>query len=152
MDRPLDNTIIRRFRRDLRQFERHVVSQFKTCSCSVTLPQCHVLLNIDEEGQMTMGQLASNLRLDHSTLSRTVEGLVRRKLLARLRDEGDRRVVWVRLTSAGAAVCKEIHDSNDAYCRKVFEQIKPAERMEVIRYFEALIRAYRDQETEADQA
>jgi DNA-binding MarR family transcriptional regulator len=108
-----------------------------------------VLLDIDEHGQLTMGQLASNLKLDHSTLSRTVDGLVRKKLLARLRDDSDRRLVWIRLTDDGVSVCQEIHEGNDAYCQQVFETIPPSERDSVIRHFEILVQAYTDYELKA---
>lgn len=138
---------IRRYRKALRQFQRLAGTQFKSCSCSVTLAQCLVLLDIDERGQMTMGQLAANLKLDHSTLSRTVDGMVRKKLLSRLRDDSDRRLVWIRLTAVGEAVCQDIHGVNDDYCMQVFEHIPASERSAVIKGFETLIRAYLDYET-----
>jgi len=142
----MENTDIRRYRRALRQFQSLAGTQMRLCSCSVSLAQCLVLLQIDEQGHSTMGQLASALRLDHSTLSRTVDGLVRKKLLARLRDESDGRLVWIRLTRAGAATCEEIHRNNDAYCLRVFENIPASERGAVIRYFELLVQAYLDHE------
>ena len=141
---------IRRYRRALRTFERLVGAQLKSCSCSVTLAQCLVLLAIDESGQSTMGQLASHLRLDHSTVSRTVDGLVQRNLVERLlSDDRDRRVVWIGLTSDGVSLCREIHKGNDVYCRGVFEKIPPSERGRVIRSFEILVQAYLDHEVEA---
>jgi DNA-binding MarR family transcriptional regulator len=142
----MTNQQIRDYRRMLRQFQRLAGAQMKSCSCSVSLPQCLILLELDEHGQMTMSQLATALRLDHSTLSRTVEGLVRKKLIARLRDEGDRRLVWVRLTDHGAATCADIHRNNDAYCASVFENIPPSERTSVLRAFDSLVRAYLEHE------
>lgn len=97
-----------------------------------------------------MGQLASNLRLDHSTLSRTVDGLVRKKLLTRLNDERDRRLVWIRLTTDGASTCQEIHDNNDSNCVQVFNRIPAKERDNVIACFEVLVQAYLDNETVAE--
>lgn len=91
-----------------------------------------------------MGALAAKLRLDHSTLSRTVDGLVRQELLERLGDEHDRREVLIRLTPAGRSLCREIHDGNDEYCRQVFAGMPPSERSEVIRNFEILVQAYLD--------
>jgi len=143
---------IRDYRRTLRKFQRLVGAQMKSCSCSVSLPQCLILLELDEHGQMTMSQLAAALRLDHSTLSRTVEGLVRSKLIARLRDESDRRLVWVRLTDHGATTCTEIHRNNDAYCASVFENIPLSERTNILQAFESLVRAYLEHEKTAGQA
>lgn len=143
---------IRDYRRALRQFQRLVGAQMKSCSCSVSLPQCLILLELDEHGQMTMSQLAAALRLDHSTLSRTVEGLVRGKLIARLRDESDRRLVWVRLTDHGARTCADIHRNNDAYCASVFDNLSSSERTNVLRAFESLVRAYLEHEKTTGQA
>ena len=137
---------IRDYRRALRQFQRLVGAQMKSCSCSVSLPQCLILLELDEHGQMTMSQLAAALRLDHSTLSRTIEGLVRSKLVARLRDESDRRLVWVRLTDHGAATCAEIHRQNDTYCASVLDNIPPSKRTNVLQAFETLVHAYIEHE------
>jgi DNA-binding MarR family transcriptional regulator len=106
-----------------------------------------VLLDIDEHGQVTMGQLASHLRLDQSTLSRTVDGLVRKKLVERLQDDLDRRVVLIKLTTEGDSLCQEIHSNNDQFSRGVFEKIPPNEREIVIRGFEMLVQAYQDHET-----
>jgi DNA-binding MarR family transcriptional regulator len=143
---------IRSYRRALRQFQRLVGVQMKSCSCSVSLPQCLILLELDEHGQMTMSQLAAALRLDHSTLSRTVDGLVRNKLIARLRDESDRRLVWVRLTDHGARTCADIHLNNDAYCASVFDNIPLAERVNVLEAFESLVQAYLMHEKSAEKS
>ena len=130
----------------------------KLCSCSVSLPQCLILLELDAHSQMTMSQLADELRLDHSTLSRTVEALVRNKLIARMRDEGDRRLVWVRLTDQGKRTCAEIHRNNDAYCADVISNIPASQRTAVLRAFDILVCAYLEHEqaignaAEPDQA
>ena len=151
MGQPLKTREIRQYRRALRQFQRLNGAQLKNGCCGVTLAQCLILLDINEHHRLTMGQLASNLRLDQSTLSRTVEGLVRKKLLIRLTDKRDRRVVWIGLTKQGASTCQEIHESNDKNCLQVFKRIPAKDRGEVIRYFEILVQAYLDNETAAEQ-
>jgi DNA-binding MarR family transcriptional regulator len=137
---------IRRFRRILRSFERLTQAQLKNCCTGVSLAQCLVLLEIEESGRLTMGQLAARLRLDNSTLSRTVEGLVGNGLVARLGDDHDRRLVWIRLTPEGEALCRAIHDENDAHCRRALEKIPPSRRGAVIRSFEILVQAFLDRE------
>jgi DNA-binding MarR family transcriptional regulator len=141
---------IRRFRRILRRFERLNNAQIKNCCSGVTLAQCLVLLEVEEQGRPTMGRLASQLRLDNSTLSRTVDGLVGNGLVERLRDDRDRRVVWIRLTPQGGALCRAIHEENDAHCRRAFEKIAPSKRGAVIRNFEILVQAFLDCEAESE--
>jgi DNA-binding MarR family transcriptional regulator len=142
---------IRRFRRILRKFERLTNAQIKNCCSGVTLAQCVVLLEVEEQGTPTMGQLATQLRLDNSTLSRTVEGLVGNGFVERLRDDRDRRVVCIRLTTQGEALCRSIHAENDTHCRLAFEKIAPSKRGTVIRNFEILVQACLDYEAESKQ-
>lgn len=140
---------IRRFRRALRRFERLAQSQLKNCCAEVTLAQCIVLLEIDEAGELSLSQLASRLRLDNSTLSRTIEALVQRRLVERLRQEEDRRVVRIRLTPDGDAVCRAIHEQNDEHYLGVFKKIPRSSRGPVIRSFETLVQALLDHEVES---
>lgn len=142
-------TEIRRFRRNLRRFERLNQAQLKNCCAHVTLAQCIVLLEIDEGGQLTMSRLASRLRLDNSTLTRTIEGLVQRGLVRRLREDQDRRVIRIRLTSKGDGVCRAIHKQNDAHYGEVFARIPKSRRGTVIKNFEILVQAFLDHEVEA---
>jgi len=144
----MDTAEIRDFRRVLRLFERVTNTQLRNCCAGVTLAQCLVLLEVDLEERLAVGQLASRLRLDNSTLSRTIDGLVRKGMLDRARDEDDRRVVWVRLTRAGKAVCTAIHEQNDAICRAVFEKIPVKKRAHVVRNFEILVQAFLASECE----
>ena len=132
----------------MRRFERVTNLQQKGCCGGVTLAQCLVLLEIDEHERLTVGSLASRLRLDDSTLSRTIDGLVRKELLERRRDEGDRRMVWIGLTAKGKTICRSIHRENDAHCRRVFQKIPPSRREAVLRDFELLVDAFLDCERE----
>ena len=147
----MDPTLIRQFRRALRRFQRLNDVQLKSCCTRVSLPQCLVLLEVDEAEQPTMGQLATRLRLDGSTLSRTVESLVSRGLLERERSEQDRRTVRIRLTRSGRAECKTLHRDNDARCTDVLGRIPASRRPAVIRSFELLVQAYLDHEAESSR-
>ena len=139
---------IRSFRRTLRQFERINQAHLKGCCAKVTLAQCLVIMEVEEAGPLRVGELASRLRLDNSTLSRTIEGLVQRGLLDRSRDGEDRRVVQVRLTPSGESICEAIHRQNDATYRAVFERIPTSERGVVLKGFETLVRAFLESEAE----
>jgi DNA-binding MarR family transcriptional regulator len=143
---------LRHFRTILRRFERVTNSQLRNCCCDVTLAQCLVLMEVDQEGRLTVGQLASRLRLDDSTLSRTIDGLVRKGLLERVRDDRDRRQVWIRLSPAGKDVCDAIHEQSDATYAAIFERIPAAERENVIHNFEILVQAFLASEEESFEA
>ena len=132
---------IREFRSNLRQFERVTQLHLKSCCANVTLAQCLVLLEVEGSERPMVGRIASSLRLDSSTLTRTLDGLVERGLVERHRDDRDRRVVWVRLTDEGKKVCRTIHRDNDAHYRRVFKKIPEPKRAAVMRSFEILVQA-----------
>jgi DNA-binding MarR family transcriptional regulator len=81
----------------------------------LSFAQCHPLLEIRELEQATIGQLAARLGLDKSTLSRTVDDLVRRGLVKRRADRWDRRFMVTTLTAEGRRVCDDINRRNDAF-------------------------------------
>jgi len=142
---------IRAYRRALRRFQRVTQHQIRSCCRGVTLAQCLVLMEIDEQGRLTTSQVASRLRLDSSTLSRTIDSLVKKGLLERSRDDGDRRVVWIGLTGRGKATCESLHEENDAICRGVFARIPASRRRDVKRSFELLVQAYLDSESDSSE-
>jgi DNA-binding MarR family transcriptional regulator len=64
----------------------------------LTAMQFWVLVNIDEAGGGSLSEMASRLRMDVPTASRTVTQLLKRKLLRAEGDEGDRRRLHLSLT------------------------------------------------------
>lgn len=108
---------VRAFRKSMRSLERQVelalVSQ--TECCGVTPAQCHLLLAVEEAGEPSVGELASALELDASTLSRTVDGLVKAGLLSRREDPANRRCRLVGLTESGREKADTINGICDRY-------------------------------------
>ena len=120
---------IRSFRRNLRRFERlNQLTNALCCFESITLAQCHVLLEIEALGETTTKQLSENLKLDKSTLSRTVEGLKRLGLLRRGAHAHDRRFAVLTLTGRGRAKCDSLNRFNDHMYGRIFGKFPQKER------------------------
>src|SRR5438270_5685263 len=68
----------------------------------LTLSQRDVLLVLYEEGAMDQGTLRDRLGLEQSSVSRVVEGLVRRRLVELRTGENDRRLRIAALTPKGS--------------------------------------------------
>jgi DNA-binding MarR family transcriptional regulator len=104
---------IETFRRNLRVLEREVMRQLQTetACCGVTLAQCHVLLELSASGARSLKELVGALGLDKSTLSRTVEGLVKAGLVNRVVDAADRRFVRMTCTKPGLDRVGSINDA-----------------------------------------
>lgn len=137
----MGNKKIRHFRKILRSFERLTNIQLKNCCRRVSLAQCHVLLEIEEQGQATTGQLAQQLGLDKSTLSRTIDGLVDSGLVGRLPNPSDRRFTPLAATKQGNAICDAINREADDYYGRVFRNIPKGKHEAVIKYMSLLVQA-----------
>jgi DNA-binding MarR family transcriptional regulator len=122
------------FRRDLRVLEREIARQLEspTTCCGVTLAQCHALLELSS-ADVSLGGLAGALELDVSTLSRTVEGLVRAGLVERSADPADRRAVRLRLTAAGGERVATINEMCNRDYARVLGELGDSERRAVVR-------------------
>ncbi len=89
---------IRRFRKTIRRFDRLRGQQVKDCCTEVTPAQSHFLMELEESGPITSGDLARVLNVDASTLTRTADRLVGRNLILRETHPNDRRALLISLT------------------------------------------------------
>jgi DNA-binding MarR family transcriptional regulator len=122
------------FRRQLRVLEREVVSQLEadTGCCGVTLAQCHTLIEL-KAAELSLSGLAAALSLDSSTLSRTVDGLVRAGLVERAEDASDRRSLRLTLTPAGRAKVAFIDSTCNRYYAELLAGMSERDRLGVLR-------------------
>lgn len=140
-------TFLHGFRRDLRVLEREAIRHLagETDCCGVTLGQCHALLELSFSNFSLTG-LAAALDLDTSTLSRTVDGLVKTGWVERTQDPADRRAVCLTLTAAGREKVAEIDGMCDRYYQGLFDDMSDGDRKCVgraVKLLAELMRAHR---------
>lgn len=82
----------------------------RACCHDVSVTQCYALKAVADEGALTVNDLAARLYLDKSTASRVAAGLEGKGYVARVRDDGDGRVVRLVPTEEGLALCARIED------------------------------------------
>jgi MarR family transcriptional regulator, organic hydroperoxide resistance regulator len=75
----------------------------------ITTLQGRILLEIEQHGSHTIGTLATRLHIAGTNISTMCKKLEGKGLLARVRDEGDERVVKVALSDKGKSVVEEIN-------------------------------------------
>jgi DNA-binding MarR family transcriptional regulator len=121
----MDSKTIEKFRAKLREIERAVWLQNKSeaLCCGVTMAQCHAILEIGAAGELNLKDLSARLGLDTSTMSRTVESLVKDGLSERTPSARDRRATVIRLNEKGRAAYDRINATWNAICRGVFRNI-----------------------------
>jgi len=142
---------VRKFRQELRKLERLMEAYLKndTCCHGVSVAQCHTLLAVEQLGRVSLNGLADFIGLDKSTLSRTVESLVKQKLLTRETGTEDRRTTLISLTPHGNKICERINRTNDARFGKILSAQEKAPE-EVVEIFSGLVKAMAQFETFAD--
>jgi DNA-binding MarR family transcriptional regulator len=111
----------------------------------VSLSRCVTLETLLQEGPLPVRELASRLGLDASTVTRSIDGLVREGLARRTRDERqDRRRVFVALTARGRALAGKLVHCADAYSDEILERIPRDRREDVLIALGDLVEAVDD--------
>ncbi|SFX12256.1 transcriptional regulator [Thermoactinomyces sp. DSM 45891] len=87
----------------------------------ITPPQLNALLWLNEEGDLTIGDLSQKMYLACSTMTDLIDRMEKNKLVARIRDDKDRRVVRIRLLEYGTEVINEVLAARRAYLAQVLE-------------------------------
>ena len=135
----MEKKYINQFREIIRIFDREVSFQNSASCCNgISVAQCHTLLEIENNNEISISELAGNLSLDKSTVSRTVEGLVNINLVDRIIPRENRRKALLNLTSSGQQVCSTINYTNDSYIEKVLNDFTPEDQEELLRLFNKL--------------
>jgi len=122
------------FREKLRVIQRELGWSQKNdieC-CGVTMAQCHALIEIGKKDHLSIVELAGILGMDTSTLSRTVDNLVKAGLVDRFLNPQDRRYVTIALTDRGRGTFHTIEDSFNSYITKLFGLITKEKHSQVM--------------------
>jgi DNA-binding MarR family transcriptional regulator/cytochrome oxidase Cu insertion factor (SCO1/SenC/PrrC family) len=103
----------------------------------VTLPQYRALVVLAAQGPQGTAELAAALAVNPSTATRMCDRLVRKGLVRRHRQAGDRRAVRIALTPAGRALVAEVTRQRRAELARLLGALPPEEREPVIAAFRA---------------
>jgi DNA-binding MarR family transcriptional regulator len=109
--------------------------------CGTTIAQCHAIVEIGRNGEISLSELSEVLNLDNSTMSRTINNLVSQNLVTREEHAGDRRYLVIRLTEEGSKIYQVIEGSMDKYYNSILSSIPEDKRDQVLESIEILISA-----------
>lgn len=138
----------RELRESVRQLERKlgILEDGEMSCCSLTLAQCHALVEIGRAERISLIELARLLDLDNSTMSRTVNNLVNSGMAERALDPNDRRYVTIRLTPDGSDDYHEIESNMNEYYARIYAAIPQEDRSKVLEGLRILLKAIDDSE------
>src|SRR5206468_2490014 len=126
-------------RATLREFVFNIMRAYSDFDFS--LPQLATILLLEEEGELTIKQVAEFLGRSVSTTSRLLDQLVERGLISRREDEYDRRTKRVAITQRGHELIANIEQQRAVAQITVLDQLTPEERAIVIEAIELLVEA-----------
>lgn len=137
----MDTKTIKKFRSNLRKFERIIEEQKDTSCCGgVTVSQCHALMELVELDGLTVNELAEKLNLDKSTVSRIIESLVNSDLVSRENPKENRRIAVIALTRKGKSICDQINELNDNYVERILSAVPEKDLPVFLNSFEKIVK------------
>ncbi|MCR5595165.1 MAG: MarR family transcriptional regulator [Lachnospiraceae bacterium] len=112
----INRVLVRLFRR-INYLEEKAICTDKYKN--ITLNEIHVIEAIGDEGERNMTSVAKSLEVTTGTLTISVNSLVKKGMVSRVRSEEDRRVVLVSLTEAG----RELNRRHTQFHEKMIAEI-----------------------------
>lgn len=98
----------------IKQKGREILSNY-----TITPPQFVALQWLFEEGDMTIGELSNKMFLACSTTTDLVDRMEKNKLVMRVKDPNDRRVVRIHLLTEGERIIDEVIKKRQVYLQEV---------------------------------
>ena len=98
---------------------------------NISFQQMLAVLMVDNSG-VEMSYFSKRLGIDNSTATRLIDGLEKKKLVKRKRDESDNRVIKVFLTSGGWKIYNSIEIQLEKIGYLIEKQIDESSKGEII--------------------
>jgi DNA-binding MarR family transcriptional regulator len=112
----------------IKQKGREMLNQY-----TITPPQFVALQWLLENGDMTIGELSNKMYLAFSTTTDLIDRMEKNKLVVRVKDENDRRVVRIHLLDEGARIIEEVIQKRQGYLAEVLSAFTMEEIIELER-------------------
>jgi len=110
----------------------------EVCCGDLTLEQFQTLRALSASDPLSIGALATQLRVDMSTMSRNVTLLERNGYLLRARSAEDARIVRVKLTAKGKRALESLRCGERDVLKDVYQRLPTADRPVVMKALESL--------------
>lgn len=117
----------------VKQKGREILSNY-----TITPPQFVALQWLHEYGDMTIGDLSNRMYLAFSTTTDLVDRMERNKLVVRIRDDQDRRVIFIHLLEEGERIIEEVIQKRQGYLQEILTGFDSNEVQELSQYLQRL--------------
>jgi DNA-binding MarR family transcriptional regulator len=110
-------------------------------SRGLTMAQLRLMYTLLTDGELAIGELAEKLSVRSPTVTGLTNRLIKQKLIERLSDPNDRRIVRIGLTKDGLRVLGQIEAASRAYLDGIFERMGEEKVEELIRVLDGFTEA-----------
>lgn len=115
----------------------------RICCHDISVTQCYALEAVVQDGPLRLNDLAADLYLDKSTMSRVVGALERKGLLGRHRDQQDRRAILLEATPQGESLYRRIRRDIEEQEGRLLADFEPEVRTAMVELLRRLTEAAR---------
>lgn len=98
--------------------------------------QSNILFLLERNGRKRMSELADSLHLTPGAVTTASDKLIENGYIARIRDEQDRRVVYLEMTDKGRTALTELQNEGRKAMKLVFSHLSESELEHLIKTFE----------------
>ncbi|WP_078554023.1 MarR family winged helix-turn-helix transcriptional regulator [Bacillus alkalicellulosilyticus] len=127
----LDNS----FYRMMKELGPKIVEQMEI---GLTPEQLYVLNLLSKNEKITSSHLANELNVKPSAITAMVDRLVKHEYVERLRDDKDRRVVYIALSEQGKEILVKSENKRNEIMEKYVTQLEEIELEQLVVVFEKL--------------
>jgi DNA-binding MarR family transcriptional regulator len=121
-----------------------ILDKSEASCCGTTIGQCQAVTEIGAAQEISLNELADILKLDNSTMSRTVNNLVDQQLVVREIDPQDRRYIKMKLTDRGWTVYESIEKNMNRYYGCLLKDIPEEKHAQVIESIALVVEAMKN--------
>jgi DNA-binding MarR family transcriptional regulator len=116
----------------------HTDKPQKILHIDISLPEIFVLGRLSSKEEPSMSELGRSISMDPSTLTRTVDKLVKKEYVVRKPDLEDRRVVRVAITAKGKKIISKLEKQRKKHVESILHQMTSSEIRDLLNILKTL--------------
>lgn len=111
---------------------------------NITIPQFSALQILIYNGELTIGELSQKMALACSTITDLVDRMEKNQLVARKKDEKDKRVVRIEVLPKGHDIVKKVLEKRVKFLDSKMVDLTDEEKVSLSKGLESLYNAMKD--------
>jgi MarR family transcriptional regulator for hemolysin len=115
-----------------------IAERFKTRGFTLTAQDFGILYRLWRQDGLKQKEIAALMGRDKTTITRRLDGLVKKKLLERRADSADRRIFRIHLTHEGKIVVRHLIDAVQRFHRELTGEIPEEDWQTTLRTLQAI--------------